>query len=135
MDEQQLVTSVAVAVATKAMEGLAEGGKAAMGALTRLIRSRLGGEAHQLVALEAASGATVAESDVHALRESLREAMAGDPDFAAEVRRLWQTVSSQQLTTDNAVSNGITGTVSGNAVQARDVQGGISFGAPHPQSR
>ena len=42
MDEQQLLTSVAVAVATKTVEGLTEAGKAAFAALSRLVHRKVG---------------------------------------------------------------------------------------------
>lgn len=60
---------------------------------------------------------------------ALAAAMSDDPVFGAEVRRLWVQIEGQQVSDADSVTNTIPGQVAGNVVQARDVQGGISFGS------
>jgi hypothetical protein len=67
------------------------------------------------------------ETRVAALRTALAEEFERDPAFATEVRRLWSDVEAHRLVGDGNVTNEISGSLGGNAVQARDIQGGISF--------
>ncbi|MBU3064205.1 hypothetical protein KO481_22055 [Nocardia sp. NEAU-G5] len=59
------------------------------------------------------------------LAEILRHAEQVDPAFAARLRNEWVKISAAGSHGDT--TNEITGTASGNAVQARDIQGGITF--------
>ncbi|WP_432825702.1 hypothetical protein [Dactylosporangium sp. CA-092794] len=128
MIDQQVLTAIAVTLATKAAEGLAAGGRAAFQALARLVRSRFEGLASAQAALGDAEADPAGASRIEALREALAQAIADDPTFEAELRNLWQDLSPHINASDGAVINSISGTVDGNVVQARDVQGGISFG-------
>lgn len=47
--------------------------------------------------------------------------------FAADLRAIWGHVLTQQRADNGGVVNGITGTVTGNVLQARDIEGGVSF--------
>ena len=116
----ELLIAVAAAVAKGAIDGLAEGGRAAFGALMRLVGRKLDTRSPAQPELSD-------EARVAALRVALAEEFARDPAFAAEVRRLWTDVEAHRVVGDGNVTNEISGSVGGNAVQARDVQGGISF--------
>jgi hypothetical protein len=107
---------------------LAEGAKAAYSALTGLVRQKLVRTPGAPDALEAAQG-DPSEVRLRELRTALAAAMSEDPAFGAEVRRLWGQVESQRVDGADAVVNTLSGRVTGNVVQARDVQGGISFGS------
>lgn len=108
-------------MAKGAIDGLADGGRAAFGALMRLVCQKLDSPSAPTPELSE-------EARVAALRTALAEEFARDPAFAAEVRRLWTGVEAHRMVGDGNVANEISGSVGGNAVQARDVQGGISFG-------
>jgi hypothetical protein len=73
-------------------------------------------------ALAEVEGAAPDSPEVAVLATHLAEAENGDPEFAAELRRTWETSANH-----GGVVNQITGTVSGKVVQARDVHGDISF--------
>lgn len=123
----ELVVAVAVAVTKGAIDGLTEGGRAAFAALVRVVRRKLGDSSASVLA-DDADPARSDEARVAALRLALETELAQDPAFAAGVARLWAEVDAQRLAGEGNVTNQISGSVAGNAVQARDVQGGISFG-------
>jgi hypothetical protein len=125
-----LTTTIAVALVSKAVDGLSEGGKAAFAALTRLVRRKLGAAA--LVQIDAARTATqLSDGDRHrALSVALKQAMAEDPLFAEELARLWHSAQEGRIAdVQPGVLNSLLGDVNGTVVQARDIHGGISFGA------
>lgn len=126
--DDQVVTAVAVTLATKAVEALTEGAKVAYSALAGLVHRKLARSAEDASnALEVARD-DPSEARLHQLRVALAAAMSDDPAFGAEVRVLWAQIQGQQVGIDS-VTNAVTGKVAGNVVQARDVQGGISFGS------
>jgi hypothetical protein len=130
--DQDLLTTVAVTLATKTAEGLAAGGRAAFEALVRLVRRR---------SADPESGfppAALAETEIdlpkdariEILRRVLAQAIADDPGFEAELRDRWRELSPHLEVSAGNTVNTVSGAVSGNVVQARDVHGGISFGTP-----
>jgi len=130
--DQELLTTIAVTLATKTAEGLAAGGRAAFEALTRLVRRRFADRASTQAALAETEGAADAAkaARIEILRQALAQAVADDPAFEAELRDRWRALSPHLSTGDGGVINSVAGTVEGNVVQARDVHGGISFGGP-----
>jgi hypothetical protein len=125
-----LTTTIAVALVSKAVDGLSEGGKAAFAALARLVRRKLGAEA--LTQTDGAlAGTQLSDEDRHhALSVALQQAMAEDPLFAADLVRLWQGAQEGRIAdAQPGVLNTVSGDVDGTVVQARDIHGGISFGA------
>ncbi|MDQ3578387.1 MAG: hypothetical protein M3443_12485, partial [Actinomycetota bacterium] len=78
-------------------------------------------------ALEAAAGAEPDAPEVAALAEHLAVAEREDPAFGTEVRTLWEQAPVGQRAATGGVTNSISGNVSGKVVQARDIQGGVSF--------
>jgi hypothetical protein len=127
-DETDILTAVALAMATKAVEGLTEGGKAAFAALAKLVRERFKRRASAQTALTEAEADPSDESRIQYLRDELAQTAADDPEFDRELRRLWRDVSSHSTANTGGVVNTVSGSVAGNVVQARDVHGGISFG-------
>lgn len=113
---EPVLVSIAAAVAGKAATSLYE-----------LVSSKLRQRPDADATLEAARGAAPDSPEVHALAEELDRAERADPAFHTELRSLWQNVSLQQQANDGGVVNQITGQVSGKVVQARDIDGGISF--------
>lgn len=115
-----VMAAVATALVTKAAEGLSEAGRAAFGKLARRVRSRL----------DAEPGGTGALESVERLAAALSAAAEHDPVFAADVARLWSEVrEAAVVAAHDGVVNQQSGSVGGHVVQARDVSGGITFGA------
>lgn len=125
-----IMIAVATALAAKAAEGLSEAGRAAFGKLVRLVRSRLAAEPDGTRALESAERDPGGEQAVERLAAALAAAAERDPEFATEVARLWSVVrDGVAAATHGGTVNQLSGTVGGAVVQARDVSGGITFGA------
>lgn len=124
MSADPIITAVAVAVAGKVVEGVADGGKAALRALVRLVRQRLRSSASAEEALVEAEADPSDQHKIQLLQEQLHTIAAEDKAFAMEIRRLWREIDSGS---DAAVVNSVSGEI-GNVVQARDIYGGISFG-------
>jgi hypothetical protein len=130
---EPVMVAVAVALVTKAAEGLSEGGKAAFTALARLVRRKLRADPVSLSALESTQTQPDDKTRIQRLAEALERAVSKDQAFAEELTRLWNGLSDQQAVAgDGGVTNQVSGPVSGNVVQARDVHGGISFGPRTP---
>jgi hypothetical protein len=129
--DQQLLTTIAITLATKTAEGLVAGGRAAFEALARLVRRRFEGRVSAQAALADAgpdSDSATKDARVEILRRALAQAIADDPAFGVELRDRWRALSPYLNAGDGGVVNSVSGTVEGNLVQARDVNGGISFG-------
>ena len=94
-----------------------------MGNLYDLVRKKFAGRKEAAAALEAAKGTPPDSPEVHVLSEHLAEATAADPEFAVALRLSW----TQNSASTGGVVNEVSGTVHGNVVQARDIQGGITF--------
>lgn len=110
-----ILVSIAAALAAKSATSLYE-----------LVKRTFTGrkeDPEALPALDAAAGAAPDSPEVATLSTHLAAAEAADPQFAAELRNTWQQVSAER----GGVVNQVTGNVSGKVVQARDVEGGISF--------
>jgi len=127
--DQELLTTIAVTLATKTAEGLAATGRAAFEALARLVRRKFADRASTQAALEGGADSTK-DARIEILREALAQAVADDSAFEAELRDRWQALSPHLNTGEGSVIKSVAGTVEGNVVQARDVHGGISFGGP-----
>ncbi|MFF3574959.1 hypothetical protein [Nocardia jiangxiensis] len=99
----------------------------ATGALYDLVRAKFAASRHDTAALEAAAGADEGAQQISRLVEALDRAETDDTEFKSRLRTEWAQISGTGRSGDGAVTNDISGTVSGNAVQARDIQGDISF--------
>lgn len=134
MADPELLTTIAVTLATKTAEGLAATGRAAFEALAQLVRRRFANRASAQAALAHAEIEARDEStktmQIAILREALAQAVADDPSFEALLRDRWRELSPHLIAGEAGVNNSVAGTVEGNMVQARDVYGGISFGGP-----
>lgn len=132
MVEDQILAAVALTLATKAAEGLAEGGKAAFAALARLVRRQFEGHTSATVALVEAEAYPADDDRLRSLHDELVLAAAEDPEFRAQLQNLWRDLSPHLIANAGGVVNTISGSVEGHVVQARDVHGGISFGNTEP---
>jgi hypothetical protein len=109
---EPILLSIAAALAAKSAASLYD-----------LVRRRFAGRKEAEAALEAADGTPPDSPQVAALADHLAAAETEDPAFSDELRRTWQQVN----VSGDGVVNQITGTVSGKVVQARDIEGDISF--------
>jgi hypothetical protein len=128
MAGEDVLASIALMVATKATEGLSEAGRAAFAALARLVKRRFQGSGSAQAALTEAEADPADSTRLESLREELAQAAADDPAFDHQLRRLWQDLALHLEASAGGVVNNLSGPVGGNVVQARDIQGGISFG-------
>jgi hypothetical protein len=125
-----IMIAVAVALATNAVDGMSQVGRSAFAALTRLVRRQLSRDPDSQKTLATVQSHPDDEVAIGRLAEALHGAAAYDGAFADELRRLWSGVRAESsIAVDGGVTNRVSGTVNGAVVQARDVSGGIAFGA------
>jgi hypothetical protein len=109
---EPVLVSIAAALAAKSVTSLYD-----------LVKRKFAGRMEAATALEAAEGTGPDSPEVTALATQLAATEADDPEFKVELRHMWQEVSAE----GGGVVNQITGNVSGRVVQARDIEGGVSF--------
>jgi hypothetical protein len=131
--DADILGAVALTLATGAATGLTEGGRAAFAELIGLVRRRFQGRESAQAVLTEAETESVDDTRVQALRDELARATADDPVFDEELRRHWMDLEPHLTADAGGVVNNLSGSVGGNVVQARDVQGGISFGDAGPR--
>lgn len=127
-----LLEAAATALATKAVDALADGGRSAWQALVQLVRTRFAADPTAKEALDSARAEPQDEEKVEWLAYELGRAERQDPQFGHQLRRLWDQVGNEVLIESGDVVNKISGTVKGHVVQARDIEGGVAFGPRHP---
>lgn len=127
--EAEFTAELAVALAGKVADRLAEAGRAAFQGLVGLVRRRFQSDPAAQEALEAAEADPSDAERLDQLRAALDRLAAEDPAFGAELRSLWRDLQPHLTASSGGTINTVSGNVSGNVVQARDVQGGISFGS------
>lgn len=117
--------SLATALATQVASGLSSAGSKALEKVRALVRGKAEEDRETRAALEAAER-TAGEAEIRALAERLDEVRQRDPEFADRLSSEGEPVHREISAGDDGVVN----VNSGNAdklVQARDVQGGITF--------
>lgn len=112
---EPILISIATTLATKTATSLYD-----------LVKKKFADRKDRLAALEAAQSADPAS--VEALATELDRAGQNDPAFAEALLSEWTATQVNEHATENAVNNRFSGTATGHVVQARDIQGGISFG-------
>jgi hypothetical protein len=115
----ELALAVATTVATKGAEALVSGARSAVAALVRCVRDRVAGPGDR-------GGLPGPGESIEAFAAGIARAMDGDPAFAAMLPRLWHDASVELCAVEGGVVNVFTGS-GRNVVQARDIQGGVSF--------
>lgn len=124
-----VMVAVAVTLASKAAEGLSEAGRAALGQLMQLVRGKLRADPDR-AALESAQAQPNDDLLVQRLATVLEGAAAQDESFAVGLTRLWTVLRDERAAaTQGGVVNQVSGAARGTVVQARDIHGGITFGA------
>lgn len=121
------MSTVAAALATWATTTAAQSGRKALASLVALVRKRFRTRAEARDVLEGVLAKPAEPSRAAALAELLQQETERDPDFARQVRLLWET-ARHEADTQAALANSVHGNVTGTVVQARDVHGGIVIG-------
>lgn len=119
------IMGIVTAIASGAGGSIGAGGAAALGRLISALRVRFRGDPAARGTLEIAvesPGTRVAGEDLVAV---LRARIASDPGFGEWLQSLWIEVAPELDA--GKQTNVISGTVKGNVIQARDIQGGIHF--------
>jgi hypothetical protein len=104
--------SIAVALATRSVNSLFD-----------TVKQHFGDRQEAAAALEAAQGAGEDSTEAAMLTRHLEQAEAEDPAFAARLRKTWQHANPER----GSVVNRIAGKASGKVVQARDMNGDVTF--------
>ncbi|HEY1618222.1 MAG TPA: hypothetical protein VGG25_11415 [Streptosporangiaceae bacterium] len=127
------MTAVASAVAGKTAEAAADGGRNALAALTRLVRSRAARDQPASAALSKAATAPRDPASIRELARALDRIAAADAGFRAQLQDLWPQVSAELTASHGGTANSNTGTVGGHLIQAADlhVEGGLHLGGIH----
>ncbi|MEV6622519.1 hypothetical protein AB0M83_40455 [Amycolatopsis sp. NPDC051106] len=95
--------------------------------LYKLVKKKFSDDPEATAVLEAAEGVAEDTPAIKKLRDKISEAQSKDPEFAKELHNEWERVRVENQAETGGVVNSVTGSVSGNVVQAREIQGGISF--------
>jgi hypothetical protein len=127
---EPITTSIATALATGVTAAVSDGVRALITQLASLVRERFRRSPHDQDVLESATRAPRDNSTVQRLSEALDQHMRDDPAFAARLRTLWAEIAAAEAGERDQLTNVVNGEVHGSIVQARDVQGGITFHSP-----
>lgn len=118
-----LAASVAAALVSGVTGALTDGTRALVNKLAGLVRERFRRPAEGEV-LDTAIDAPENTAARRRLTELLERHLRDSPEFADRLRALQREIAARD---DHAVVNTHTGEVHGSVVQARDIQGGITF--------
>lgn len=113
-----VLIEIAAALAAKTAESMYE-----------LVCKKFKDHRKALEGLDAAQGKREDSPEVLALAQELDMAEAYDVRFKEQLRAEWAAVRIQAPASNGSASNTITGPVTGNVVQARDIHGDIKFGS------
>ena len=116
---------------TRAVEGLTDAGREALASLMHLVRRKATGHRELRASLVAEPTSPEGDDRAVELRRALGDA-ARDPSFDQELRRRWANFPQTTVRAD-AVTNTVSGQVTGSVVQARDISGGVHVGLPPQQ--
>jgi hypothetical protein len=122
----ELIMTIAAALAARGADVLVGGGQSAIQALVRLLRGRFARRPAAVAALEAAEENPNDETAITALAEAIESEAADDPAFAEQLRRLWAAASIHSTASSGGVVNSLSGRAE-KAVQARDIRGDVNF--------
>jgi len=124
-----MMIAIAAAVAGKVTESLTAGAKAALGGLVKLIRQRFGTDDAAQAALADAERTPGDDKRIAALAAQLERLTREDHRFAEQLQRLWPQTGARLQAQHGGVVNEVSGTVTGNVIQAHQIEGGIKFGS------
>ncbi len=119
------IIGIITALASGACGSLGASGAAALGRLVSALRAKFRGDPAARGALEIAAESPDGRAAGEDLAAVLQARIAGDPRFGEWLLHLWTEVAPDLSADTDRHTNIITGTVTGHAIQARDIHGGI----------
>jgi hypothetical protein len=123
-----VASEIVNAIASSAGNSLGATGAEAVARLISALRAKLRRDPASRGTLEIAVEAPAEPGALESLVSLLHERAARDTEFGAWLADLWDEVRADLRASTGTTANVIGGTVHGNVVQARDVQGGIHLG-------
>lgn len=127
---ESLAASVATALATGTTAALSDGVRMLLTKLVAVVRERFQRDASDQAIMAAAIREPQDSARVEHLIAALERHIQEDPAFGERVRSLWIEIAESARRA--GVTNVVSGEVHGPVLQARDVQGGITFHPPPP---
>ena len=121
------VVGIVTAIASGAGGSIGGSGAAALGRLISALRAKFHRDPATRGTLEIAVESPDSQVAVDDLAAILRDRIASDPEFGEWLVNLWTEIAPQLRVSTSRQTNIISGTVKGDAIQARDIQGGIHF--------
>lgn len=122
-----MTVTIAAIMAGKAVELASEPTKDAIGAIVRKVRDKLRGRPQSEATLTAAVEQPDSAERLAAVEAVLRQAIADDPAFGAELRALWHQARAVDA---SAAQDGVVNVFHGRAeksIQLRDVHGDLTI--------
>jgi hypothetical protein len=123
-----VASEIVNAIASSAGNSLGAKGAEAAARMISALRAKLRRDPVSRGALEIAVEAPAEPAALESLVSLLRERAAKDTEFGAWLAGLWAEVRPDLQAGESTTVNVIGGTVYGNVVQARDIEGGVHFG-------
>jgi hypothetical protein len=119
--------SALVALLTKIFNSSSEkAGEQLWESLSSVVRRLFGRRSTSVEAVKRLGERPGDTDSIRALAQALVDDSSRDPQAAAQLRH-WIASAQETMAADQRVTNTITGDVPGNALQARDIQGNITF--------
>lgn len=113
-----VLIEIAAALAAKTVESIYD-----------LVREKFKGHRKALEALDAAQHKPADSPEVLTLARELDMAEAHDERFKEQLRSAWAAAQLQAHACGASAANIVTGSITGNVVQARDIHGDVKFGS------
>ncbi|MBY8863899.1 hypothetical protein K7711_46070 [Nocardia sp. CA2R105] len=113
---EPVLISIASSIAAKAAGGVYD-----------LVRQKFAKTRETTAVLDEAAGAPEDSTEVLNLAKALERAEQTDTEFGTRLRAEWAKLAIDGRVGDGSLTNDVSGSVSGNVVQARDIQGNITF--------
>ena len=119
--------SALVSLLSKIFNGTTEkAGEQLWQSLTSVVRRLFGRNATSVEAVKRLGERPGDPDAIHALAQALVDDTSRDPQAAAQLRH-WVAAAEQTIAANGDVTNTVSGEVSGNVLQARDIHGDITF--------
>ena len=122
-----VVVGIVTAIASGVGGSIGGSGAVALGRLVSALRAKFHGDPAARGTLEIAVESPDSQVAGDGLAAILRDRIASDPGFGEWLVDLWTGTAPQLHVSTSKQTNVISGTVKGDAIQARDIQGGIHF--------
>lgn len=119
--------SLASALAGQAATALSKAGALAVQKIRDILRKRSEQDPETQTALDAAEQPSASDAEVAALAQRLREIATASPELADQLRAEGARVHDEISAHSGGVVNINSGNVSGNVIQARDINGPITL--------